>query len=259
MGRQRDGTTTMGIAFGGGAPIAVAAALVSVRGEIDNANVALLLTVVVVAAAAIGGRVAGAVAAVSAVLSFNFFHTQPYLSLAIDSGDDVETTVLLLVVGLAVGQLARWARTASAEAKAGRDELARIRRLSDQVARGRDAADVIQEAQTQLSELLGLESAQFEAPPYASLEELPVLERNGGVAAARYRAGRDGEFGLEWPAGAVSLPVLARGREVGRFVLHPRAGSAVPLEPRIVAIALADQVGASLAAKPQPFVRPDGL
>ena len=75
-----------------------------------NANVALVLVLVVVLAAVGGGRTAGAVAAVSAALSFNFFHTVPYLTLEIDSADDVETTLLLLAVGLAVGQLASYRR-----------------------------------------------------------------------------------------------------------------------------------------------------
>ena len=49
--------------------------------------------IVVVAVAALGGRAAGIVTALAAVASFDFFHTQPYLSLAIDSRDDIETTV----------------------------------------------------------------------------------------------------------------------------------------------------------------------
>ena len=40
--------------------------------------------IVVVAAASIGGRVAGAVVAVIASISFNFFHTRPYLTVRID-------------------------------------------------------------------------------------------------------------------------------------------------------------------------------
>ena len=96
------------VALGGAAPIVVAAALVALRDHLLNANVALVLVLVVVLAAVGGGRSAGAVAAVSAALSFNFFHTVPYLTLEIDSADDVETTLLLLAVGLAVGQLASY-------------------------------------------------------------------------------------------------------------------------------------------------------
>jgi hypothetical protein len=43
--------------------------------------------------------------------------------------------------------------------------------------------------------------------------------------------------------------VLARGRPVGRFVLTPHPGVGVTLERRIVAVALADQVGGALGAR----------
>jgi hypothetical protein len=36
--------------------------------------------------------------------------------------------------------------------------------------------------------------------------------------------------------------VLARGREIGRFVLIPTPGIATTLEERVVAVAIADQV-----------------
>ena len=52
------------------------------------------------------GRLAGFTAAAVAAISFNFFHTQPYLTLRIKEGQDVVTVLLLLVVGLVVGELA---------------------------------------------------------------------------------------------------------------------------------------------------------
>ena len=110
MDNEARSSQLLWIAIGGAAPIAVAAALVSLRDHMLNANVALVLVLVVVLAAVGGGRSAGAAAAVSAALSFNFFHTVPYLTLEIDSADDVETTLLLLAVGLAVGQLATFRR-----------------------------------------------------------------------------------------------------------------------------------------------------
>ena len=112
------------VALGVAAPICVAAALVAVRDHLLNANVALILVLVVILAAVGGGRSAGAAAAVSAALSFNFFHTMPYLTLEIDSADDVETTLLLLAVGLAVRQLAFYRPTRCGPAKACRTRSA---------------------------------------------------------------------------------------------------------------------------------------
>ena len=109
-----------GYAIGGLGTIAVAAVLVPFRGDIATANMALIMVIVVVLAAAVGGRGAGAVGAVVAALSFDFFLTQPYLSMQIESADDVETTVLLLVIGLIVGEIvvrARRSRTAAARGR----------------------------------------------------------------------------------------------------------------------------------------------
>lgn len=75
----------------------VAGLLVGVRGEILNANVVLVLVVVLTAALTLGGRGPGMATAVVAAMSFDFFHTRPYLSLNISSQDDVETAGLLLL------------------------------------------------------------------------------------------------------------------------------------------------------------------
>lgn len=250
MTRERDPSSQIITALGGLAPIAAAMALVGARDLVDNTNVALVLTLVVVAAGALGGRAAGALAAVSAALSFNFFHTRPYLSLAIDSQDDVETTVLLLIVGLIAGQLARRAHTAKAEAAAGRSELARIHRLAGLVARGAASAEVVETAQKELVDLLHLRECRFEAVPFTNLVEAPTLERQGMISGGRYRATRQGDLELELSPDGVVLPVLARGQLVGRFLLEPAPGTGASLEERIVAVALADQVGASLAVAP---------
>jgi hypothetical protein len=238
-GMRRD----VGLAFGGLAPIAVAAVLVGARGHIQNANVALILVVVVVGAAAIGGRVAGVCAAAVSAVSFDFFHTEPYLRLTIASADDVETTVLLLVVGLLVGHLAAGAMRAAASAAESLVEIRRIHRVAELAARGEEPAEVIEAAQAELTNLLTLSSCRFEAQPILTL--LPRLERNGQLdnKVWRYRNG-----GFELPAGGVELPVYGRGQQLGRFVLEPTAGVGVSLEQRVVAVAIADQVGAALAA-----------
>lgn len=247
MRRERDSATQIIIALAALAPLAVAMALVGTRDVIHNANVALVLTTVVVAAGAIGGRGAGAVAAISAALSFDFFHTRPYLSLTIDSQDDIESAVLLLIVGLTVGQVARRAHTAKAEAAAGRSELGRIHRLAGLVARGSESAEVVEAAQTELTALLSLRDCRFEAAPFMNVVEAPTLERQGMISGSRYRATRQGDLELELSPDGVVLPVLARGQLVGRFLLEPSPGAGASLEQRIVAVALADQVGASLA------------
>ena len=242
--RELDGVRrTFGLVVGGLAPVTVGVALVPVRGHIQNANVALILVVVVVVTAVIGGRAAGACAAVVSALAFTFFHTEPYLRLTIASADDAETTGLLLIVGLLVGHITARAIRAQASADESSLEIRRIHRIAEQATRGATAAEVLEAAQGELVELLTLQACRFEAQPF--LRALPRLERAGQLDQRVWRY-RDGGFELS-PEG-VELPVYGRGQQLGRFVLEPTAGVGASLEQRIVAVAIADQVGAALAA-----------
>jgi len=221
----------------------VAVVLVSLRDVMRDANVALVLVALVVMVAVGGGREAGAVAAVTSALSFDFLHTEPYLRFRIASGDDIETTLLLLLVGLVVGHVAARGRRAHGAAESSRGEIRRIYRLANLGARGDDPADVIMAAQAELISLLRLVDCRFEAPPFAT--SLERLERSGTVSWPAYRLHPSG---FELPPAGAELPVLGRGHVLGRFVLHPTPGTGVSLEQRVVAVALADQVGAVLAA-----------
>ena len=87
-------------------PPAVCALLTPFRDNFDNANAALLLVVVIVAVAAFGIRLAGVLAAVSSAVWFDFFLTVPYNTFTINSSSDVELTVLLVLIGTAVTEIA---------------------------------------------------------------------------------------------------------------------------------------------------------
>ncbi|MEW2486959.1 SpoIIE family protein phosphatase [Streptomyces sp. NPDC048411] len=89
-------------------PLAVCALLLPIRGTLSPTNVALILMLAVAAVAALGYRWAAVLTALSAAVWFVFFFTTPYESFTqISNPDDVATAGLLLVVGLAVSQLAR--------------------------------------------------------------------------------------------------------------------------------------------------------
>ncbi len=238
---------TIGVAVGVPATIAVAAFLALFRSIFDATNAALVLMIVVVAVAAIGGRAAGVVASLSAVAAFDFFHTKPYLSLAIDSRDDVETALLLLIAALLVGTIASWGRSGHRRAGTARSEVKRIHRVAEAAVSGTAPADVIAVAQDELGGLLTLHAARFEALPTADLRVLPRIGRNGAIEGVQdHRFGRlpDGAGGFELPEQGVELPVLARGQHIGRFLLSPTHGIATSLEQRLVAVAIADQVAA---------------
>jgi hypothetical protein len=242
----------VGIAIGGLLPLVVAAALVAVRDEVATANLALALVVTVVVAAVAGGWQAGAVAAVVGALSFDFFLTRPYLSLTIDTSADVESTLLLLAVGLIVGTVAARGRRSVESARAGRGEIERIHRLAEMTASGTPAETVIAAARCELTQLLDLADCRFEVPPYATAP--PQLERSGAVTGVVEHRLSGREFAL--PAGGVALAVLVRGHGVGRFVLVPGAPRGISLEERVVAVALVDQVGAAIGGSPPRVLDP---
>lgn len=144
------------------APLAVSALLVPFRASFSNTNVALVLVVIVVAVAAKGNRLAGALAAVSAAACFDFFFTQPYQRFTISKSADLETALLLLVVGLAVSQLAARARRLSVIAITDAGYLAKIHDTAE-LARSAKSLDVVVDHVTaQLTDLLGLRGCRFE-------------------------------------------------------------------------------------------------
>jgi K+-sensing histidine kinase KdpD len=91
-------------------PLVSCAVLANFRDTVTSATAALILVVWVVATAAVGDRVAGLLAALSGGLWFDFFLTQPYHRLAISDSDDVEVTVLLVLIGVVVTEIALWGR-----------------------------------------------------------------------------------------------------------------------------------------------------
>jgi hypothetical protein len=232
-----------------GAPCALAAALVPLRNHIDNANVALLLAALVVVIAARGMRVAAAIAAASAMMWFDFFHTRPYQSFTINSHDDVVTAVVLLAVGLFVGEIAYRGRGHREAAVEGRTQIGRIHSIAELVAAGESAEMLVIVVAGELRELLSLQDVRFEhGARFVDPKPLARLERSGVVTFGSLTWGVDR---LGFPSDTVTLEVHGAGRMFGRYVLSRTAGATIPFDRRIVAVALADQVGAAFAAKMQ--------
>jgi hypothetical protein len=222
-------------------PVVAATLLVPLRAEIRTSNVSLVLVVVVVVAAVLGGRMGGAVAALVSMAAFDFFFTRPYDSFTINSRDDVETAVLLLIVGLIVGEVVVRARRSRVVAQESRAEVVRVRRLSELAAGGEPAGRLIGIVQGELVSLLPVRECRFEPLPFR--HAVPELTHEG----VRIPGSEDAIGGSD---GTVALPVFGDGRAVGRFVLQLETGSTgieVPPEDRALAVALADQLGTVLA------------
>jgi hypothetical protein len=222
-------------------PFLVALVLVPFRTDLSSTNAALILVVVVVAVAAVGSRPAGAVAALSAAAWFDFFLTRPYQRFSITDSDDVETAVLLLVVGLIVSQLAARARRLKVVTVTDAEYLARIHGTADLAQSATSADAVVGHVREQLTELLGLRGCRFE---YGTLlGRPPRLEQDGTVVVGRRRWDVDSGG---WPDGEIELRAYGNGRYLGRYMLTPGPGPVPSLQARLVAVTLADQTGVAL-------------
>lgn len=225
------------------APLAVCAVLLPFRTGFSNTNVALVLVVAVTAVAATGQRIAGALAALSAAVWFEFFFTQPYGHFNITRSADIQTAVLLLAVGLAVSQLAARARRLRVVAITDAGYLARIHDTAVLAQSATSAYTVVDHVGGQLIDLLNLRGCRFE---YGKLlGHPPRLEEDGTVMWGRFRW--DVER-LGMPHDELELRATANGHYYGRFMLQAVPDRVPPLEARLVAVTLADQAAAALDA-----------
>jgi len=230
----------LGVSVGGLGSLAVAAGLVGIRGEIANVNVALILALVVLAAASLGGRTAGAMSGLVAATSFDFFHTRPYGLLKIADPNDLVTTLLLLVVGLVMGEVAERAGRFEDRLRDDQRQLRRLHRVARSAASGeQDERDLVLTVSAELIDTLRLEECRFEVPPFVA--ELPRLEADGTISGSARRSGR------ELPSGGVDLRVAGPRGVIGRFVLVPTPGVRVSAERLLVAAALTHALGLAMA------------
>ena len=224
-------------------PLAGAAILLPWRSSWPNTNVALLLVVNVVAVAAGGNRVAGALAAVSAAVWFDFFFTVPYERFSIAHSSDVTTFLLLLAVGVAVSQLAARARHLKRVTVEDAGYLARIvdSAALTQTAGSPDA--VIQHVSRELVGLLDLRDCRFE---YGMLIGHPARLEADGRVLTRHGYYPVDEAGL--PKDELELRTFTNGQYCGRFMMRPNPGARPSQRARLVAVTLADLAGHSLGA-----------
>jgi K+-sensing histidine kinase KdpD len=227
----------LAVLAGFAAPLALTAILVPFRGSFANTDAALALILIVVAVAAAGNRPGGYVAAVSAAVWFDFFLTRPYERFTINRAADVETTVLVLLIGIAVTEIAVWGRRQHADAGRRAGYLDGINDAARAAAAGESAAALIDRLTGSLTRLLGLRSCKFQYG-VAGIGRPARLDRDGSVQ------------GGSWVSGTgVELLAESAGRLQGRFLMQPGPGEIPSREQLLVAVALADQAGAALAPR----------
>jgi hypothetical protein len=225
-----------------GVAIAACAAWIPLRASVPNVDVAVVLLAGTALAGFSGRRAAVVGAALAAAAGFSYFDTEPYERWAITHGTDVVTTVLLVVVGLGAGELALrlgcQRRLSVAEGR----RFERVREAAARLAQGEELVPMIGAVADELGHVLHLASCRFSTEP--DDEALPSFDRGGQLNPPTLAPG------------PVALPVLSLGAVVGRFVLEPGDAAGWSHSDVVLATALADQVGAALAAQ-APFRAPE--
>lgn len=224
------------------APLVLCAVLAQVRDEVANTNAALVLVLVIVASAATGDRRAGIGAALSSGVWFDFFLTQPYQRLTITDRADIETMVLLLLVGVAVSEIALWGRRQQARSSRRDGYLDGIVSAARLVADGSAPPSVLVEhLRRQIIATLSIDDCRFDTGTGGGH---PRLNMDGSVTRDTQAVDveRDG-----LPADdQIELLVENAGRVVGRFLLTASTLVSRPsLQQRLVAVTLAQQIGAA--------------
>jgi hypothetical protein len=225
------------------APLVLTVILVPFRHSFPNTDAALALILVVVAVAANGYRLAGYLAALSAAVWFDFFLTRPYEHFSITRRADIETTVLLLVIGAAVTELAVWGRRQHAAASRRAGYLDGINAAARAVAAGDSPSELIDQVSARLTDLLSLRTCKFEYGK-AGLGK-PARLRNDGQVVTEHRTWDVPVEGLPSDTD-IELLVENAGMLQGRFLMRAKPDAHPTLEQRLVAIAFAEQVGAAL-------------
>jgi len=181
---------------------------------------------------------------VSVAVWFDFFLTQPYERFTITRRTDIETTVLLLVIGVAVTEIAVWGRCQRVTASRRAGYLDRINSAARAVAVGSSASVLTEQVTSQLTQLLSLRTCGFQYG-VAGIGRPARLHHDGSVTVG-HRALDVGAEGF--PTGTdIELLVEGGGIFQGRFLMTPAPGGRATQEQRLLAVALADQVGAALA------------
>jgi len=233
------------IAAAAAAPLLCCALLAAFRESFTTATGALVLVLVVVAAAATGDRLAGLVAALSSGVWLEFFLTQPYGRFTITDRNDIELTVLLVLVGVAVTEIALWGRRQEARASRRAGYLDGVLGTSKIIAvREASTDDLIDHVAHQIVLILDIDECRFVRGAGPGPEE-PSLDHDGYVTrrGSRVNVERDGLPTDE----QIGLVVGQGGVVYGQFVLTAATRVARPsVEQLRVAVLLADQAGTAL-------------
>jgi Domain of unknown function (DUF4118) len=257
-----------GIVWGAGAFVASIVAGVVMqpdRNEIGLENATIIYLLIVVIAAAYGGRTAGLVAALSAALSYDFFLTTPYNRLTIDSVSQVVTVALLFGSGLVASLAGRARRRSGREARQQADAIRLLNAITQAVAAGADADRLAAGGLRQLLDVQRVTitrggpagqtvvaadaAAEGDAaggePP--DLGDVPHLDEQGRLPRGIFLV-RDGH--LPRPVRGAAVILVHDNEPVGELVVITGTGHPLPPGARLIVATVAHALAAAEPRRP---------
>lgn len=226
-------------------PLATCGIFSTLRDSITAATAVLVLVLWVVAAAATGDRLAGMLAALSGGLWFDFFLTAPYQQFTIADPDDVEATVLLVLIGVAVTEIALWGHRQQGRAARRSGYLEGVLGAARIVSEGdTPATTLVEVVASEITHVLGADNCRFVAGPVHDAR-IALLDHDGVVTRGGHTVDIE-KTGLPYDE-YLALLVRRGPRVIGHFLVTATTSVTYPSqERRQVAVLLADQVAAAL-------------
>ena len=186
--------------------VAVTAALVSVRGDLDQAHVTLIYLLVVLGGSASGGRALGLTLACACFLLIDYFLQTPYDTLSVDKPLDWLVLLAFLVTATVATQLLGRANAEAAAARRRAEEIDRLAALGAETLSAGRADDALAAIAKVIRETTGAAECQIYVGSLAAADGAPEVG-GGGFRLAAHDAG---------PAGAERAERRERGEATGR-------------------------------------------
>lgn len=234
--------TMIAVAIATMLPIAFGAALIPLREQLSQ-SISLLMVLPVLLVALLGGRRLGTLAALSAAIVFDVFHTQPYYRPTIDDPDDIVETIVLLAIGITAGYLAESAQTAIVTARVRRKELAAMTNFLEHIGTPIPGEELAEHASASILSLLNARECVWR-PDYKGTAS-PVLKPDGTLTSVRIG---DWEEGGDVLPSSIEIPVGYPPTELGRFIVQTNHRASVSLEERRAAANIATTLARCIRA-----------
>lgn len=171
-------------------------------GAVPPTIAALLYVLAVVGASAVAGRWAGVAASTISFLALNFFFTPPLHTFTVDKSEDLVALGVFLLVSVVVGTLLSTAVSHRARAERREREARLLHHLSTRLLSGEAVAEVLRSFAQAVTDLFELSRCEI----HTELTTAPVVV--------------EGTSGSE-SGDPETVPMISRGREVGRIVAIP--------------------------------------